>query len=408
MKKKVKLSELLLNYERALTDYGLSYGSRLHQLQCAARVINLHENQGAEYLDDSLVAAYTNEIAKRYDNGVMGKNAYHNRLRELTRFVSFAKTNTIILPYPLKGSRSELLPGFARIADDFITTITHANTRNDARWVAHKYFVWLAEQGFADLFGTGSEQIQKFLLVCSKTMMQNSMHNVKLYLKKLYEHLYRSGQSESDYKTLLSFPVNRETKIFPTLPKADIAKLLDSIDRKTKMGKRNYAIMMLGAVLGLRACDVVSLKLTDIDWRNGEVKILQAKTAKTVVLPLTTDVGEALQDYILNARPQIDVKQIFLRINAPHTPLISAVTVGEIFEACCKKSGLPVNKRFHTLRRSLATSMITAGVSVYDVAQELGDSDIDSIKPYIALDSKHLKICALPFDGIVPLGGDWQ
>ena len=92
---------------------------------------------------------------------------------------------------------------------------------------------------------------------------------------------------------------------------SDVEKLLNSIDRKSKSGKRNYAIMILGAQLGLRACDIVNLKFCDIDWVAGEIRITQSKTNKTVILPLTEGVGEALKDYILNARPQSSEKNIF-------------------------------------------------------------------------------------------------
>jgi integrase len=76
-------------------------------------------------------------------------------------------------------------------------------------------------------------------------------------------------------------------------------------------------------------------------------------------------------------------------MKVPYAPISSAVTIGEIYEDCCKKAGLPVSKRFHNLRRSLATSMITNGVSVYEAAQAAGDKDIDSLKPYIGLDTAH-------------------
>ena len=195
-------------------------------------------------------------------------------------------------------------------------------------------------------------------------------------------------------------------KVFPALPKSDIAKLLDAIDRTSVSGKRNYAIMMLGTVLGLRACDIIKLKLDDIDWKRGEIKILQSKTANTLVLPMTQDVGESIQDYILNARPKSDAREIFLRICAPHTALSAAVTVGEIYEKCCKNAGIPASKRFHNLRRSLGTSMVSNGISVYDVAQVLGDKNVESTKPYLTADREHLKMCALSLDGIRPLGGD--
>ena len=225
-------------------------------------------------------------------------------------------------------------------------------------------------------------------------------------MKKLYAYLYNACLADTDYKELFSFTVNREKRVHPALPKADIAKLLDAIDRNSVKGKRDYAVMMLGTVLGLRACDIVALKLADIDWLHGEIKIIQSKTANPAALPLTQDVGDALMDYILNVRPDTTTQEVFLRIRAPHLPLTSAVAIGEIYEDCCIAAGLPVNKRFHDLRRSLGTSMVSNGVSVYDVAQVFGNRSIESTKPYLSADLEHLKMCALSFDGIAPPGGD--
>lgn len=307
---------------------------------------------------------------------------------------------------PLKGARQKLGPALQQIADGFLSGDFHANTRCDMRWVTHKYFAWLEEQGFYNLDGVGAVHIQKFLLACSETCSPGSVHNIRIYLKKLYAHLYNAGLSATDYKELLSFTVNREKRVHPALPKADIAKLLDAIDRNSVKGKRDYAIMMLGTVLGLRACDIVALKLADIDWLHGEIKIIQSKTANPVVLPLTQDVGDALMDYILNVRPDTTAQEVFLRIRAPHLPLTNAVAIGEIYEDCCIAASLPVNKKFHDLRRSLGTAMVSNGVSVYDVAQVFGDRSIESTKPYLSADLEHLKMCALSFEGIAPLGGD--
>ena len=89
---------------------------------------------------------------------------------------------------------------------------------------------------------------------------------------------------------------------------------------------------------------------------------------------------------ILNARPSTADDEIFLRIKAPHTKLAAAVTVGEIYRDCCIAAGLPASTRFHNLRRALGTSMVTNGISVYDVAQVFGDKDVNSTKPYLATD----------------------
>jgi integrase len=403
------LDELMSDYAQALNDYGLAYSSQLRLLQRATIVVSQHIKNCKLYLDEEVIAAYYREFDERCYNGEMGKNHHQTIHREIDRFLYFVESGKLKMPNPAKGPRSTLLPEFERITNAYLASGDfHKNTQCDMRWVAHKFFVWLTEQGYENLSGVGSTQITQFLLHCSKELAMGSMHNIKLYMCKLYAYLYESGQSESSYRLLLSFPVNRETKVYPMLPKNDIAKMLDSIDRTTRAGKRAYAVMLLGAVLGLRACDVASLRIGDIDWIHGEIKLVQSKTAKPVVLPLTNDVGEALKDYILNGRPKTHFQEIFLRLNRPYTPIVAAVTIGEIYRDCCKAADLPVDTRFHRLRRTLGTSMISGGVAVEDASQVLGQTSIDSMKPYIATNTANLKMCALPFTGLTPKGGDVQ
>lgn len=409
MQTKIPLAGLLEGYEAALNGMGYSITTKLLFVRRAELIIRKHLTNGLDYLDQAIIDGYAKEIDDRYFNGTIERKHYERTKREIARFVYYAYSGSGgALPSVLRGARQKLTPEFEKIAEDFLSGDFHPNTRCDMRWVTYKYFAWLEEQDFRDLFGVGAVQIQRFLLECSEQYAPSSIHNILLYLKKLYAFLRENGQSERDYKELLSLQVNREKKVYPTLPKSDIAKLLDAIDRSSVKGKRDYAIMMLGTVLGLRACDIVNLKLADIDWLRGEIHIMQSKTSNPVLLPLTQDVGEALRDYILNARPKSNSEEIFLRIHAPYTKLAAAVTLGEIYRDCCIGTGLPPSKRFHNLRRALGTSMVSNGVSVYDVAQVFRDKSINSTKPYLAADTEHLKMCALPFDGIAPAGGDLQ
>jgi len=395
----------MTEYETALTKYGLGFATRLRLLQRANAIVYKHEQQGKEYFDGEIAADYFRDIDERLYSGEITKDHSKVLRREAERLLRFAETGEVKLPNPQQGARQTLTPEYECAAEKYLSLEMHPNTRNDARWVTHKYFAWLAEQGYENLKRVGSAQIQKFLLDCSEKMSMNSIRDIKIHLTKLYAYLYESGQSESSYQALLSFKVKRGSKMRPTMAREEIAKVLDTIDRRTTAGKRAYAVMILGVVLGLRACDVANLKFCNIDWINGEIKILQQKTAKTVVLPLTQDVGEALTDYILNARPKTETNNIFIKLKAPFRAIKSAVTIGEIFRDCCTAAGFNYGKQYHILRRSLATSMVTNGVSVYDAAQGLGDVNIESTKPYIALDSEHLKLCALSFDGIAPVGG---
>jgi len=407
MKQGKGIRELMRDYESALGESGFGYPSRLQQLQRIGRLAQMHERRGMESLNDGVVAEFFRDIDEEFYSGGCKKNNYQLLRRTAERFLLFAETSEIKMPNMLKGCREKINTEHDKIVEAFIATVPHPNTRNDARWVSNKYFAWLETQGFNDLTGAGAQQIRNYLLYVADMYSQNSMRDVRLYLSKLYEYLYEAGLTESDYHQLLSFKVNHEIKILPALSKANIAKMLETIDRRTVAGKRAYAVMMLGTVLGLRACDVAALQLADIDWVNGEIRILQSKTAKSLALPLTEDVGTALKDYILNGRPQSNSKYVFLRLIAPFDGLLTAVTMGEIYRDCCKAAGLPISKRFHNLRRSLGTSMVNAGISVYDVAQVLtGGENIESTRPYIAIDIEHLKLCALPFEGIAQKGGD--
>ena len=400
---KIPINGLLEGYETMLKEMGYCTTTRFLLVRRAELILRRHQDQGLEHLDKDIVNRYVQEIDERYFNGKMARRYHERAKREIERFINYVYTGkSPALPSVLRGATQKLTPGYERIAEDFLSGDFHPNTRSDMRWTTHKYFAWLEDHGFTDLRNVGPTQIQKFLLEISERYSPSTLFNVRLYLKKLYAFLWATGRSESDYCEYFSFNVNRNHKVFPTLPRSDIAKLLAAIDRTTVKGKRDYAIMMLGTVLGLRACDVAALKLKDIDWMRGEIRVLQSKTLNPVVLPLTQDVGEALKDYILNARPESDAEEIFLRIKTPHTPFADASSVGEVYEDCCIAAGLSASKKFHNLRRALGTSMVSNGVSVYDVAQVFGDGNVESTKPYISADTEHLKLCALPFDGIAP------
>lgn len=188
------------------------------------------------------------------------------------------------------------------------------------------------------------------------------------------------------------------------MPADEIAAVLNVIDRTSAKGKRDYAFILLAAMTGLRGCDISELCLDSIDWRNGEIRIVQEKTLKALALPLTTDVAEAIREYILNARPASESNKVFLITKAPYNGLKSN-SLNFALQSYRAKAGLTSQRGFHSLRRWFATNMVTSGVSVITVAQALGQSEIDSAKPYISLDSKNLKKCALDFSGI-QVGGD--
>lgn len=206
------------------------------------------------------------------------------------------------------------------------------------------------------------------------------------------------------YEAALFVPRARDRRVLPCINQNEIDRVLEQIDLSSAMGKRDYAIIVLGAHTGLRAGDIARLKLTDMDWTNNEIRIIQGKTDTPLTLPLTPLVGNAIADYILGGRPLSDSPYIFLRVLAPFQEFRDGVSIACIFKRYLKKAGIDHEigdgRTFHGLRRTLGTTLVVNGVPVTTIAQILGHRSIKTTKQYISLDISGLRQCALDFGSV--------
>ena len=400
------INELALQIVNAMQEAGYAdYTAWNEYRDCYVPIIKHYERCGKSEFDSDVMEEYFRSIEARIERGELSAGHYMRLKRGVNRLIEFKETGRIEKFFQVKGTKFVMSDYYEKILTKFLSHDEYnANTRGDVTWVARKYFAWLMDEGYADLKNVGATEIQKFMHHCFRHMKNSGVHNVKLYMKKLYRYLKKDGYSENDYEALLSFKLSRESKIFPAASHEEILSVLNVIDRRIPKGKRDYAMILLAVVTGLRAIDIVRLKLSDIDWKNGKIKIVQAKTGKSLALPLTKDVGEAVRDYILHGRQQIENDAVFLRMRAPVKALYDSVSIGDIYDDYCKQAGVYREafdgKGFHSLRRAVGKNMVTSGIPVTTVVQILGHDNINSTKKYISLDSRHLKECALDFTGI--------
>ncbi|MDF2700930.1 MAG: integrase [Haloplasmataceae bacterium] len=189
--------------------------------------------------------------------------------------------------------------------------------------------------------------------------------------------------------------LNSTKEIVTTYSTTEVKKVIDSVDIEVEFGFRDKAIILLISTLGLRATDVTLLKLSDFDWDNNIFKIIQSKTKKPKTFIITPTIGNAIIDYVLNERPKIENKYLFLTKKG--TALISA-HITSIVEKYFHKSGVSINGRKHSahaLRHSLATALLEKEVSIYTISNVLGHSSIESTKIYAKVNLNQLKLCAL-------------
>jgi integrase len=186
----------------------------------------------------------------------------------------------------------------------------------------------------------------------------------------------------------------------------DVARILDAVDRGNPCGKRDYAIIVLVARLGLRGVDVKRLEFADFDWPGNRLSVVQAKTGRRVQLPLLKEVGWAVIDYIRNGRPVCDCPQVFLRHTAPIGPFSDSDHLHQILVKHARAAHVPVSEQrrhgMHSLRHTLATRLMEHGTPVEQIADILGHQSVQSTGVYLKSSLGLLTRCALDPDAAGP------
>ena len=178
------------------------------------------------------------------------------------------------------------------------------------------------------------------------------------------------------------------------LSQRQVRAMLKTCDRRRAMGRRDYAILVLLARLGLRSAEVAGLRLDDIDWRAGEI-VVRGKGGVEERLPLPADVGEAIAAYLRRGRPRRPDREVFLRVVAPLRGL-SAGGVAEVTRIASERAGVG-SFGPHRLRHTCATDMLQAGASLAEVAQVLRHRRIDTTAGYAKVDHVALRELAVPW-----------
>lgn len=178
----------------------------------------------------------------------------------------------------------------------------------------------------------------------------------------------------------------------------DVERIVASCDRTTAVGKRDRAILLALARLGLRAGDIVRLRLSDIDWKSAWIQVC-GKSRRQTRLPLTQEVGDAIVAYFQDGRPQTDCGHVFVCCRAPFRPFASHTTVSVIVDRAMRRAGVepPGRGAAHLLRHSVATALLRQGVSLQDIASVLRHRSIQTTQIYAKVDVSNLYQIAQPW-----------
>ncbi len=231
----------------------------------------------------------------------------------------------------------------------------------------------------------------------SKKLSVSGTQNFVAGLRAFLRFCFVEGLIEVDLSEAALPATGRRRSPLPLgISVSDAAALLASCDRRTGLGRRDYALLIIMLRLGLRRSEVCGIELDDIDWRSGEI-VVAGKGARRDRLPLPADVGEALAGYLSRGRPVTVHRKVFISARAPFEP-IAGGTVASTVRRACRRAGV-VEMGSHRLRHTMACEMVAAQVPLTQIAQVLRHDSLQSTAIYARVDLETLRLLAQPWLG---------
>lgn len=266
-----------------------------------------------------------------------------------------------------------------------------------SRLYLSRFFAFLETKGIRSLDSITVPVALDFLKSLSafeKPTINTTMRAIRFYLKYCYENRF---MKENIFPKLPNPHYNRNSRLPSTYTEEEVRNTLSAIDMGNPCGIRDYAIILLLARLGLRSSDVANLRFSNIDWENDRIRLTQAKTGNPLELPLLSDVGEAIINYLKSARPKSDSDHVFIRIKPPYTEF-NPGAVGALVHERLLKAGIHLEGRksgSHALRHSLARRLLEHEIPLPVISEILGHVNTETTMTYLRIDINELKKCAL-------------
>jgi site-specific recombinase XerD len=270
-------------------------------------------------------------------------------------------------------------------------------------------YVTVARRFLCHRFSTGkvrlknlcAQDVTDFVLQDTSRRGRRSAQLMATVLRSFLRFLLQRGRIATNLAAAVPTVAGWRLSELPRyLEVEQVEKVLRSCDRRQKVGKRDYAILLLLARLGLRAGEVANLALEDIDWRTG-VLLVHGKGARLDKLPLPHDVGQALVDYLRKGRPDCSCRRVFIQSKAPYVGFANPpnTVCGIVRRALARAHIDSRHQGAHVLRHSLATRMLGNGASLAQIGQVLRHQQVQTTEIYAKVDLTSLSRLALPWPG---------
>lgn len=397
------LQELLQDLEQELLRLGYTEGSMKFYRNRWTKIIQFAEGRDETFYSEQLGIDYVEHhyqiFEKDFDKTLSQKDT--QELRIIRMIGDFQLHHTVLRRY---YKHKELLtdPYYIGISKAFKRDCEYKDyskvTVNHYVKQSERFMDYLVSQGVRDCRDIELPVINRYIRTLAgytyRTVEQN-ICSIRSFLRYLHEQ--NILQIDLASKTPM-IQARKQTRIPSVWTKEELEALIGAIDRGNPKGKRDYAIILLACILGLRVSDIKTLTLGCFDWEAKKLTFIQSKTRNPVILPIPSEVGWAVIDYLKYGRPKVDSSVLFIRHVAPFLPFSENDHLHQIIRGYMRIAHLPTLKKhrgMHSLRHTAASRMLEQHTPLAVISDILGHTDSDATAIYLKVDINKLKECCL-------------
>jgi len=293
---------------------------------------------------------------------------------------------------------------FAGIAESFMEDLERSPladiTVKYIRYHLLSFFRHMIQKGIRDLDSIDINAINQYAIYL-KGYSKSYIYSFLSAVRKLLKYALSIGAITTDITNCFPVITMPSRLDMPTVySEEEISAILATVDRGSPIGKRNYAMLLLGIHYGLRSSDVCELKLSGLSFEDSKISLTQQKTGKETTFDILPDVGWALIDYLRDGRPKIKNDYVFISHRAPFSRFAENNHLWQIINKHLRMAGIERDKRyrgngFHSLRHSLAGNMLTHNIPLTTIKEVLGHENLYTTTVYTKVDIPQLSLCAL-------------
>ena len=397
----ITISELITATEQAVRKAGYAEATIAYY----NRVWRLFANYASEREE----FVYSSELAMRFLKDKFGETfeypctyTQEGYLRTINRLDEYHKYGVISSKRPLRQKKFVYPAIFDPMVRAYLLARKNENLSSSRSHSIALYLepftAYLSVIGVKGFHNLSAEHVRKYIDERVTQYTVSTVCNTMCCLRGFLAYLHKTGGSKSDLSVHIPRIRHAAEEIIPSaFSRDEVKKILGCIDRCNPKGKRDYAMLLLAARLGLRASDICALEFASLKWEENKLEFVQRKTGKPVSLPLLNEVGDAIIDYLM-VRPQSDLNSVFLRI-APPPVQLHRHSLYEITRKYMTRSDIyiPPGKKHgpHALRHSLSSMLLESKVPLPVISGILAHSSSDTTKVYLRIDHNQLRECAL-------------